>query len=447
MTGEGLDAVSEMKAAPSEPARDPPTGGAFKWWVVFMLWMVCFLNNGDRYSISAIFPKLSALYGFDKVQLGLIGSSFAWVYAFGSPIAGYIGDRVKRKNLILGGCFFWSIITMATGGCSTLWQFITVRSLVGFGETFYFPASMSLISDYHGPSTRSKAMSFHQSSVYAGTILGSWITALIAEHHHWQIGFYLFGAAGIVLAIILTMFLREAPRGQMEGDSRARADFAPLGVGEVAAIIFTKPTAILLMLAFLGANFVWASLATWTSTFLVEKFHFSLAGAGLSGTFFILATCAVGSPLGGILADRLSRRYLGGRMVIQAAGLLFASGFIYVVGTTEKVSTLLTAMLCYGLGKGLYDSNIFASIYDVVEPRARSSAAGLINTLGWAGGALGPLAVGWLAKHGRGNDVQNMSHAIALTAWVYIGSAILLLMAPVMFIRQDTIYGVSQPRV
>src|SRR5215813_8074396 len=111
-----LDAVPEKSVTLDyEPQRD---SGSFKWWVVFMLWMICFLNNGDRQAISAIFPKLSALYGFNKFQLGLIGSSFAWVYAFGSPIAGYVGDRLKRKNLILGGCFFWSAITMATGLCS-----------------------------------------------------------------------------------------------------------------------------------------------------------------------------------------------------------------------------------------------------------------------------------------------------------------------------------------
>ena len=166
-----------------------------------MLWFVCFLNNGDRQAIFSIFPKLTSIYGFDKVQLGFIGSAFMWVYAFGSPIAGYVGDRLERKKLILGGCLFWSLVTMTTGWCSRLWQFITVRALVGFGETFYFPASMSIISDYHGPKTRSKAMSFHQSSVYAGSIMGSWIIAWIAEHYRWQLGFYLFGGAGVALAL------------------------------------------------------------------------------------------------------------------------------------------------------------------------------------------------------------------------------------------------------
>ena len=191
------------------------------------------------------------------------------------------------------------------------------------------------------------------------------------------------------------------------------------------------------MLAFLCANFVSTIFMTWTATFLVEKFHFTLSAAGFSGTAFILIACAVGSPTGGIIADRLSRKILGGRVLVQASGLLFASLFVFLIGTTTHVSTLLMSMICFGFGKGLYDSNIFASIYDVVDARARSTAAGLMNTIGWGGGALGPLAVGWIAKHGHGTELQNMSHAIASTGLVYIISSILLLLVPVYAIRRD----------
>ena len=167
-------------------------GPNYKWAVVAMLWLVCFFNYADRQAIFAIFPKLKEEFGFDKVQLGLIGSAFMWVYAAGAPLAGYIGDRVQRRHLILGGCLFWSFITITTGWCSKLWHFVTVRALEGFGETFYFPASMSLTSDYHGKDTRSRALSFHQSSVYVGTILGSWLGAYLAETVGWRMGFYLF---------------------------------------------------------------------------------------------------------------------------------------------------------------------------------------------------------------------------------------------------------------
>ena len=112
-----------------------------------MLWFVCFFNYADRQAIFAVFPTLRAEFGFDTVELGLIGSAFMWVYAGAAPAAGFIGDRVRRKDLILGGCLFWSFVTITTSWCSKLWHFVTVRALEGFGETFYFPASMALTSD------------------------------------------------------------------------------------------------------------------------------------------------------------------------------------------------------------------------------------------------------------------------------------------------------------
>ena len=115
-------------------------------------------------------------------------------------------------------------------------------------------------------------------------------------------------------------------------------------------------------------------------------------------------------------------------MLVQVGGLLVGAGFVFLVGATKTVGVLLTAMVLFGLCKGFYDSNIFAAIYDVVDPRVRGSAAGLMNTVGWGGGALGPLAVGWFSKHGGGvNEMDNMSHAISFCGVIYLVSAALLI--------------------
>lgn len=409
----------------------------YKWSVVGMLWFVCFFNYADRQAIFSVFPRLKAEFGFDAVQLGIIGSAFAWVYAAGAPLAGMIADRMSRKTLILGGCVFWSAVTVFTGACTQFWQFVTVRALEGFGETFYFPATMSLVSDYHDRSTRSRAMSFHQSSVYAGTIGGSWLGAWFAEEMGWRVGFYFFGGAGIVLALVLWRFLREPVRGAAE-TAPSEPPAAPMGVRETLAGIFRKPTAVLLMLAFLGANLVATVFLTWTPTFLTEKFHFRLTTAGLSGSVFIHLASALSVPVGGWLADKLARRLAGGRILVQAIGLVAGAGFVALVGLTTDVRTLLVAMTIFGLCKGLYDANIFAALYDVVEPRARATAAGIMNTVGWGGGALGPIAVGLATKYGRhARDIDNMSEAIAFGGVIYVVSAVALLVAVFVFARRD----------
>ena len=402
-----------------------------------MLWFVCFFNYADRQALSGVAPKLKEDFGFTNDEMGLIGSAFMWVYAAAAPLAGFIGDRLRRKDLILGGCLFWSLITVMTGWCGKLWQFVSVRALEGFGETFYFPASMSLVSDYHSPRTRSRAMSFHQSSVYAGTILGSWLGAWFAGHWGWRSGFYFFGAAGMGLAIVLYVLLREPLRGQSE---LAAPTTEPPGIGLVLRDILRTPTGVALMVVFAGANAVAGVFLFWTPTFLKEKFHFELAMAGLSGAVYIHLASALSVPLAGLVADRLARRMAGGRMLAQALGLLAGAGFVALVGLTETTGILILAMICFGLCKGFYDAGIFASLYDVVHPRSRASAAGLMNTVGWIGGALATKLTGWYADHGPfASPIANMSHFIAFGGLLYLAGAMVLLLLVAFFAKRDVI--------
>jgi MFS family permease len=430
-----------MNAGENSEFRRSPS---YKWWVILMLWSICFFNYADRQAIYSAFPKLSEQFGFDKVRLGIIGSAFMWVYAFGGPIAGLIGDRFRRKNIILGGCIFWSCVTVLTGWCAKFWHFVTVRALEGFGESFYFPASISLASDYHSPRTRSRALSLHQSSVYVGTIAGGWAGGWFAERLDWRDCFFVFGAVGILLGAALWKFLREPRRGASEATDGGPVDGGPapraLGLCESIRIVFRAPVVFFLMAGFLCANFVATIFLVWTPTFLAEKFGFKIAAAGLSGSLFIHLASAVSVPLAGMLADRLALRFAGGRILVQSFGLLIGSGFVFLVGRTNNVTTLLLAMTCFGFCKGIYDSNIFAALCDCVEPRGRATATGIMNTVGWGGGGLGPLFLGWFAQHGGGNtEMGNMSAAIACCGAIYFVGALVLLGSLIFLPRRDVI--------
>ncbi|MSU21769.1 MAG: MFS transporter [Pedosphaera sp.] len=429
-----------MEADLTEGPVRAPTPARYKWWVVFMLWFVCFFNYADRQAIFSVFPKLKEEFGLDKFQLGLIGSAFMWVYAGAAPLAGFIGDRFSRKKLILGGFFFWSLVTMTTGWAQKLWHLIAIRAAEGFGEAFYFPASMSLISDYHDRRTRSRAMSLHQSSVYIGTIGGGVLGGFFAEYFGWRTGFYFFGLSGMVLALVLFRHLREPQRGQAEIENPLDRRTDSPSLREVLREIFRTPTAVVLMLVFIGANFVAMTFLTWMPTFLGEKFGLKLTMAGLAGTIFIQLASTAGAPLGGVLADRLSRWHPGGRMMVQVTGLVLGSAFIFLTGTTRNVGALMVWMTIFGFCKGLYDANIFASLYDVVHPRARATAAGVLNAVGWTGGAMAPVTIGWiLARGGLENEVANMSNAIAFGGAIYLVAAALLLIAIVAFSRKDVV--------
>src|SRR5262249_20217876 len=153
-----------------------------------------------------------------------------------------------------------------------------------------------------------RAMSFHQSSVYVGTIMGSWLGAWFAQHYGWRVGFYCFGTAGMCLALMLYFFLREPMRGASEAHADAPSAVVAMPYGRALKAIFTQPTAPLLMLAFVAANFVATIFLTWTPTFLYEKFHFKLAAAGLSGAIFIQLASVSSVSLSGWLADLLGTR-------------------------------------------------------------------------------------------------------------------------------------------
>lgn len=403
-------------------------GSWYPWAVVVMLWFICFFNYADRQAIFSVFPILEQEFGFSKSELGLIGSAFAIVYALTAPVAGQISDRTSRKLVILGGLYVWSLITGFTALCSQAWQFIFVRGAEGLGETVYFPASMSMVSDYHSMRTRSRAMSLHQTSVYAGTIGGGALAGWMGQHFGWQSPFVLLAGAGIVLGIVLAFFIREPRRNEAERRELGHVADAPaeppLPLGEFLRTLVRTPSALLLIVAFLGANSVGLVFLTWMPTFLYEKFKLSLTLSGVSATVYLQIASMAGAMLGGTLADWWRARANGGRMYTQAVGALCGAPFIFLCGTTLELSVLVAAMIFFGLSKGIYDSNIWASLYDVVPASRRSTSVGFMNMIGWLGGAMGAYFVGLAVDLG-----VTMSVAIASTAVIYIGVAVLLVLA------------------
>jgi MFS family permease len=392
----------------------------YKWWVVAMLWSVCLFNYADRQAIFSVFPVLKAQFGLSDVELGVVGASFMWMYALFGPVAGWLGDRFERKTIIIFALIFWSAATAATSLCHTFWELTLVRSLGGLGEAFYFPAAMSLISDYHGRKTRSRAMSLHQSSVYAGTITGGTVAGYVAQYYSWRSSFVLFGAVGCLLGIMLAALLKEPQRGQLDtGGEKTGTGYG--GVRDGLKEIFRSRMVAVLCAVFVGANFVAVVFLTWMPSFLYRKFYMSLTMAGLNGTVFIQIAAVLGVLSGGMLADRLAGRHRGGRMLTQAIGLIGGVPFLFLTGWTRSLPLLMLAMTAFGYFKGLYDANIFASLYDVVEVRRRAAAAGILNSIGWLGGGLAPVVIA------RASESFGMSASISATCAIYFGIACLLL--------------------
>lgn len=424
-------------SAPNLSLDRPRPGPSYKWWVVGMLWFICFFNYADRMAINAVSTVLKTEYHFNNEQFGLIASAFMYVYALSAPLAGQVGDKFPRKALILGGLFVWSAVTGATAFCRRLWEFIFVRATEGLGETFYFPATMSLVADYHTKKTRSLAMGLHQTSVYAGTIGGTTLAGLLAEKYGWQSPFMIFGIAGVTLGIVLAIFLREPGRNEAERlELGATADMPEpptIPIWQFLKELTRTPSALLLIAAFFGANSVGLVFITWMPNYLKEHFNMSLAMAGFSATFYLQVASVIGSIMGGALADQARKYVAGGRILTQSLGAILGVPFIYLAGSTTDATNLVLFLTFFGLAKGIYDANIWASMYDVVHPSRRATMLGLANMIGWFGAGCGTTAIG-VATTRWGVTV---GQALGSTAGIYAVVAVLLILAGAVFAPRD----------
>ena len=90
----------------------------YPWLVVALLWIVALLNYLDRQMLSTM--KNAMMVDITELQLaenfGILMSVFLYIYAFMSPVAGTIADRINRKWLIVGSLFVWSAVTTDGNG-------------------------------------------------------------------------------------------------------------------------------------------------------------------------------------------------------------------------------------------------------------------------------------------------------------------------------------------
>lgn len=291
-------------------------------------------------------------------------------------------------------------------------------------------------------------MSIHQSSVYAGTIAGGSVAGILGQQYGWRSSFYLFGSSGMLLGVLLLVLLREPVRMDSEeveeisrwdqnrnADAKSAAstqrrifDFLKQ-VGRVVQELFRIPMFRILTLVFVGANFVAMIFLTWMPSFLYRKFNLSLAMAGVSATAYLQIASVLGVLSGGVLADRLARTNKAGRMTTQAIGLGLGVPFIFLAGWTRTVPLVIGALVGFGFFKGLYDANIWASLHDVVPPQRRASAVGLMNSIGWTGAGVAPVAIA------AASDRFGMSACISANSMIYLFVAMFLLYGIKRYVR------------
>jgi MFS family permease len=383
--GRPPNAVTSANASVSIPTVAAPS--RYPWQLVGLLWMVAFLNNADRAVIVAVMPQLRTEFQLTATQLALISSVFFWIYAIAAFFSGRLGDTGRRSRIVVAGLAFWSIATGVASLSTGFAMFVALRGLVALGESSYYPAATALISDWHSRRLRSRALSLHQTGVFAGAGLGAFAAGLMADRFGWRVPFVVFGLAGLALGLVLIKLLRDAPQSRAAASPPKPSDKSSL------RLVLGQRAALYLCVVFFLSNGAATGLTVWAPTYVHDVIGLNLGASAFYGSASINLAGFLSVPFGGLLADWLAERSAIGRFYALIVGLGLAALFLLPFALARSAMMVGAVLLCSTLGKGLFDGCIYAAMHDIVPPRARATAVGLMTMLGFFGAGLMPLII------------------------------------------------------
>jgi MFS family permease len=388
-------------------------GSSYPWLLIGLLWVVAFLNAADRSILIAVMPQLRTEFGLTATQLALLNSVFFWIYAVTAFLAGRLGDSARRTRVIVYGLIFWSVATGFSSLANGFAMLLAFRGLVAFGEAFYYPTATALISDWHRPAMRSRALSIHQTAVLGGAGLGALFAGLLADRLGWQAPFAIFGTAGLIYSLVLIRSLRDAPIRHTAAEKGKPKEPSKIVLG-------IKPALMLCVIFFLGTG-ASTGVTVWAPTYIYDTLGLDLAGSALYGSLTINMASLVAVPLGGLIADMLAKKTPIGRFYTLMIGLGSAGVLLLPLLGAGTAVTVGLVLIATSFGKGLFDGCIYASMHDDVPPHARATAVGMMTMIGFFGAGLTPIFVAQVG--------ERFGMAIAMTslAGLYVIAVIVLL--------------------
>ena len=384
--------------APVMPAAGSPWART-AWMAVALLWPVALLNYFDRQMLASM--KFSVMADVPDIgsdaNWGLMLGQFKWVYAFLSPLGGLVADRLGRRPTIVASLVAWSAVTWATGSATTFGGLMWARTLMGISEAFYIPAALALIADHHAGATRSRAIGVHQTAIYAGMMLGGFGGYVAdAPDLGWRFSFHLAGAAGVLYALPLALLLPPAPvpgRGEPMPGTR----FAM--VASLRELLTSLPFMLLVACFTLPALAGWI-VRDWMPAILKQEFGLGQGAAGVSATLYTTIAMMVGVAVGGVMADRWSRRTPRGRAYTSAVGIALLVPALFGVGNAGALSVAVAFLALFGLGWGLFDCNNMPILCQLVSPRSRATGYGIMNFVSIGCGGLADWGFGVMRDAG-----------------------------------------------
>lgn len=360
----------------------------WKYVILFLLFLGWSLGNLDRFIINYAILDISKDLHLNASSTGIILSSFFAGYALMQIPGGWLADRFGFKKVITIAVLLWSLFTVFTGMAWSFASIIIIRFLFGLGEGSYFPSASKGIAGWFPQQERSRAMSFLLSS---GTIMGV-VTPILAtqlmQTISWRSIFYIIGAIGLVITVLLVFLLKE--KKQREKTETSAIPAKQMTLKE----IIKTPMIWNLFIAYFSIYAINWGLMSWMPTYLAEVRHLNLTDIG-----FLSAIPAfvgiIGMFVSGFVLDKLPD---GKDKTIAAVFGLLMGIFLCFMAISPSVGMFIVFQSAVTL---LFSFNVIliaSAPLKMLPESVVGSANGFINTGAQAAGVLTPMLIGFLVQ-------------------------------------------------
>ena len=380
----------------STPSNLKTEGHTTVYPILFSIAFAHLLNDLLQAVIPASYPILKLNFHLSFTQIGLITLSYQLAASILQPIIGlYTDKRPKPFSQIFGMLFTLSGIVMLSYAAN-FQMIIASVILVGIGSSIFHPEA-SRISFLASGGKRGLAQSIFQLGGNAGTALGPLLVALIVVPNT---QFYIIWF--VIVAIIGLLVLGKIAFWYQNHLSLRTTKKAVIDLPNLSKRKIIISVAILLVLIF-SKFFYMASMSSYFTFYLIEKFHLSVQSAQFYLVLFLTA-CAIGTLIGGPLGDRFGRKYVIWFSVLGAAPFTLLLPFVDLFWTG-----ILSVII------GIIISSAFPAILVYAQellPKKLGMVSGLFYGFAFGMGGLGSALLGNLADH------TSITHVYYLCAYL-----------------------------
>jgi MFS family permease len=422
-------------------AVDSPAAQRAARYALGILTLINLFNYLDRWVVASVVEsiKKSELHLSDT-QLGLVGTGFIVVYTLTSPLFGALGDRRKRPPLIALGVAVWSVATSLAGFARGFASLFIARSGVGVGEAAYGTIAPALLADSFPIERRGRVLAVFFSAIPIGSAAGYVLGGLVDQHYGWRAAFWIAGAPGLLLAL-LVLLVKDPPRGlhdegewgvgsgesELEAEGSVSDNRQPTTHNRFTSayrdLLRNRPF-ILTALGYGAYTFALGGLGFWMPAFLERVRGMPRSEATVTFGGIALVTGFVGTFAGGWLGDFFLPRTKQSYLWVSGIATLIAAPATFIAVTNPHRAVYLPAIAIAEVFIFMCTGPVNSAIINVVKPAERATAVGLsVLVMHLIGDIPSPPLIGAVSDHyaslERAFMLVPLSIVIAGCIWMY----------------------------